>query len=163
MPVLDKLPNDRPVREVYCRDPLWALLFLAHFAFICWLALAVGVPVLRASVPSDAASLALSFSAGSLRLDSSAVLSGIAIAVGAAALSALVMLLLLQKLAGFLIRFCFFLALAALAGAAGALLAFSMLAPGVIAALLFLIVGVWYWCIRHRIDCKCTNAPPPPP
>ena len=147
-----ELPHERPVREVSCRDPFWALLFLLHFGFICWLAFAVGLPIVRSAVPSDAASLALTFAAGSLRLDSSAVLSGIAIAVGAAALSALIMLLLLQKLAGWLIRFCFFLAMAALAGAAAALLAYSLLAPGVIAALLFLLVAVWYWCIRHRID-----------
>jgi len=148
----EKLPHERPVREVYCRDPLWALLFLAHLGFIVWLALAVGVPVVRSALPTDATALAAAYAAGSLRLDSSAVLSGIAIAVGAAALSALVMLLLLQKLAGFLIRFCFYLALAALAGAAAVLLAYALLAPGVIAALLFLLVGAYYWCVRHRID-----------
>jgi hypothetical protein len=148
------LPHERPVREVSCRDPIWALVFLIHFAFIVWLALAAGVPMVRsgAAPANDAAALAIQYAAGSLRLDSSAILSGIAIAVGAAAVSGLVMLILLQKLAGFLIRASFFFAMAALAAGAAVLFAYSLLAPAVILALLFLLVLGWYTCIRHRID-----------
>ena len=119
---------------------------------MAYLAFVLGIPAVTSVIPADSATLAAAFAPSSLRLDAGSVLSGIAVAIAAAAVSSTCMLLLLQYLAGFLIKACFFLAMAASAIAAAALLSSGLLAPGIIAACLFLLTAVWYWCVRHRIE-----------
>lgn len=148
-----------PPQTDTCRDPFFAALFLAHFAVLCFLAyvgtalVSQALTVLNALPGSELATAAALDQANALsqRINPRALVAGVGVAVGAAAVSSTATLCLLQHAGGLLIRACFFVAIGGQLICGAALLAYASVPAGIVLLCLGAFTLLYYLCVRGRI------------
>lgn len=158
--IVDSLSDEAAPPSVdTCRDPLFGVLFFAHFVVLCFLAyvgttlVSQALTVLNSLPGSELATAAAIDNANALsqRIDPRALVAAVGVAVGAAAVSSAATLCLLQHAGGLLIRACFYVAIFGQLVCGAALLAYASIPAGIVLLCLGTFTFIYYLCVRGRI------------
>lgn len=144
LPEGSKLDQDS---GTHWRDPFWACLFYLHLGVIALLALYPGIK----AVNSDALSINSTQSTEAYDLNADIVIRAVVLATVTGTITSLVMLYILQRLGGALIRASFIFSIVTKLLCGVIFIAVGQVFPGAVLIIMGLFVAVYYSCIRSRV------------